>query len=108
MVNSIKKDPRSRQGGIKTAVATSLLCPHCHQPLVAKTTKTKKHIFTHEQYPNDCDFTFWRDFCGATFSEKEVQKFFNGEVIEKRLISNKKKPWFQKLRWNGNGFDFVS
>lgn len=107
MVNTIKADPRSRQSFAKSATATSLLCPHCNQPLVAKKTKTKKNIFTHEVYPNDCDFAFWRDFCGATFTEKDVQKFFNGEVVEKRLISNNKKPWKQKLLWNGKGFDFV-
>lgn len=108
MVNEIKADPRSRQGAAKRqASPTSLACPKCGQPLVGKTIQTGKHIFTHEAYPNDCAFIFWRDFLGATFTEKEAEKLFRGEPVSKRLVSSKKKPWIQKLTWNENGFHFI-
>lgn len=109
MVNKIKADPRTRQGAPKAqASPTSLVCPECGKPLVGKTTSTKKHIFTHETYPNECGFTFWRDFMGALFTEKETAQLLKGEAVSKRLVSSKGKPWVQKLIWNkAGGFQFI-
>lgn len=107
MVNTIKADPRKRQGFKQQASLTGLVCPKCGQPLVGKITSAKKHIFTHETYPNECGFTFWRDFMGATFTEKEAEQLLKGEPVSKRLISGKGKPWIQKLTWGENGFQFI-
>lgn len=110
MINTIKSDTRPRQSLKPQAASTSLVCPKCGKPLVGKTVKTKKgnaKVFTHAEYPNDCGFTFWRDFMSATFTEKEAEKLMKGEPVSKRIVSKEGKPWIQKLTWNESGFQFV-
>lgn len=108
MINHIKADTRGRSqfsgGGIKE---TKLVCPKCGKPLVAKTTSTKKKIFTHAIYPNDCGFTFWREFMGCTFTEKEAAALMDGKSISKQLVSKKGASWTQELKWDGSGFQFL-
>jgi len=112
MINTIKADTRDRKSFSTkpTAKETELVCPKCGKPLVGKvvnTAKGKKNVYTHAEYPNDCGFTFWRDFMGATFTEKESATLMSGGTVSKRLISQKGAPWIQKLSWNESGFQFI-